>query len=364
MPALRQAVRVFRRRLATMCPFDGRPPVRHDRSQLRLRRRARSPDGVHPSRAPELAGQALLVEDLSSANGVFVDGQRVRSARVRPGAEIRCGAVALPWSHEGLRGLLRAGATTGRSPCRSSGVARTCAGPAGTSGSSRRARRRRSSPATSARRRCACDRPTGGAAAARWRSRRLCSCWPRSGAACGGCGCGRPCRRAPTRPSCPSRCPHGSSLPPSPPARDDGAEDREGVRSDGLRHPQCGGAPGARSQGPFHVEQVAEIWTAVRREWRYVNDPRGRDYFASARETIDNGYVGDCDDFAIVLASMVTAVGGEARHRAHVGPAGRHAYAEALRRGEPQQVAPRARPSLPSALAPVPRRCRDPRAIS
>jgi hypothetical protein len=95
----------------------------------------------------------------------------------------------------------------------------------------------------------------------------------------------------------------------------------------------------AQSQGAFHVEQVAEIWTAVRRNWRYVNDPRGRDYFASAHETIENGYVGDCDDFAIVLTSMVTAVGGEARVVLMEGPQGGHAYAEACVRGEPTQVA-------------------------
>jgi hypothetical protein len=95
----------------------------------------------------------------------------------------------------------------------------------------------------------------------------------------------------------------------------------------------------ARSQGPFHVEQVAEIWTAVRLKWRYVNDPRGRDYFASARESIENGYVGDCDDFAIVLASMVTAVGGEARVVLMTGPQGGHAYAEACVQGTPPQVA-------------------------
>ena len=56
------------------------------------------------------AGTTLLVEDLSSVNGTFVDGERVKNARTRPGAELRCGEVALPWSHDGLRTLLKAGA--------------------------------------------------------------------------------------------------------------------------------------------------------------------------------------------------------------------------------------------------------------
>jgi hypothetical protein len=95
----------------------------------------------------------------------------------------------------------------------------------------------------------------------------------------------------------------------------------------------------ASTQGPFHVEQVAEIWNTVRRAWRYVSDPDGQEYFATATETIQNGYVGDCDDFAIVLASMVSAIGGKARVVLMDGPEGGHAYAEACVQGDPKQVA-------------------------
>jgi hypothetical protein len=95
----------------------------------------------------------------------------------------------------------------------------------------------------------------------------------------------------------------------------------------------------ARTEGPFHVEQVAEIWNAVRGSWRYVNDPVAHEYFATARETIDNGYVGDCDDFATTLTSMILAIGGKARIVIMDGPEGGHAYAEACVQGEPQKVA-------------------------
>jgi hypothetical protein len=95
----------------------------------------------------------------------------------------------------------------------------------------------------------------------------------------------------------------------------------------------------ARTEGPFHVEQVAEIWAGVRKAWRYVNDPQGREYFATATESIQNGYIGDCDDFAVTLASMVIAIGGKARVVLMDGPEGGHAYAEACVQGEPSQVA-------------------------
>jgi transglutaminase-like putative cysteine protease len=95
----------------------------------------------------------------------------------------------------------------------------------------------------------------------------------------------------------------------------------------------------ARTEGPFHVEQVAEIWNSVRGAWRYVNDPQGHEYFATATETIQNGYVGDCDDFATALASMVIAIGGKARVIIMDGPEGGHAYTEACVQGEPPKVA-------------------------
>jgi hypothetical protein len=95
----------------------------------------------------------------------------------------------------------------------------------------------------------------------------------------------------------------------------------------------------ARNEGAFHVEQVAEVWAGVRKPWRYVNDPEGREYFATASESIENGYIGDCDDFAVTLASMVIAIGGKARVILMDGPKGGHAYAEACVQGEPSKVA-------------------------
>lgn len=94
----------------------------------------------------------------------------------------------------------------------------------------------------------------------------------------------------------------------------------------------------AEDQGPFHVEQVARLWSHVREQWRYVNDPRGTEYFATASETIDNEFAGDCDDFAILLTAMISAVGGEARLVMMDGPRGGHAYAEACVPESPEVV--------------------------
>jgi transglutaminase-like putative cysteine protease len=44
----------------------------------------------------------------------------------------------------------------------------------------------------------------------------------------------------------------------------------------------------------------------------YVNDPAGRDYWASPNETLQK-MTGDCEDHAILLSALITAMGGNAR---------------------------------------------------
>jgi hypothetical protein len=94
----------------------------------------------------------------------------------------------------------------------------------------------------------------------------------------------------------------------------------------------------AGDQGPFHVGQVASVFSHARNEWSYVNDPRGNEYFARASESIENDFVGDCDDFAILLVSMIEAIGGTARVVVSDGERGGHAYAEACIAGDAQRV--------------------------
>lgn len=65
--------------------------------------------------------------------------------------------------------------------------------------------------------------------------------------------------------------------------------------------------------GPFNLAQACDLWENVYRNWTYVDDPRGNEYFSPASRTIALGFKGDCDDFAIVVAAMIESVGGSAR---------------------------------------------------
>lgn len=67
------------------------------------------------------------------------------------------------------------------------------------------------------------------------------------------------------------------------------------------------------SPGSFNLGQICDIFDFCYSNWSYVNDPITRDYNAKASETLKNGLNGDCDDFAILMCSMILAVGGEAR---------------------------------------------------
>lgn len=253
----------------------------------------------------------LLVEDLSSANGTFVDGERVTRVTTRAGAELRVGRVPVPWGHPGLKRFLKAG-----------GGKRTLLMPA-------RGNPGEPPPARAARGGVVLAFVIGfllvGAAAVAFVLVEM-----RGGA------------------------PLGETLgetlrDPMAAVRDAEAEQRIGGETavkiakaltpmDAVTR-NTAVKLAAKTAGPFHVEQVAEIWGAVRRQWKYVNDPAGREYFATATESINNGYVGDCDDFAITLMSMVTAIGGKARIVLMDGPGGGHAYAEACVEGEPTKVA-------------------------
>lgn len=80
----------------------------------------------------------------------------------------------------------------------------------------------------------------------------------------------------------------------------------------------------ARYPGNFSIEQACEIYTYCMTRWGYVNDPYGQEYVASASETICANLRGDCDDFAVLISSLMMAVGGNARIVTVPG----HAYAE------------------------------------
>ena len=69
--------------------------------------------------------------------------------------------------------------------------------------------------------------------------------------------------------------------------------------------------------------QSCAICKYVNEKWYYVSDPSGEEYFAKASESI-RSFKGDCDDHAIVLSSLIKAIGGETR----IVLADGHAYPE------------------------------------
>jgi hypothetical protein len=93
--------------------------------------------------------------------------------------------------------------------------------------------------------------------------------------------------------------------------------------------------------GDLRIEQICEIYIYLKYGdenkggWRYVRDPRGIDSWNYANESLQIGDrkncvgLGDCDDFAILMAAFVESIGGATRIiLANNNSIGGHAYAE------------------------------------
>ncbi|MFP4705549.1 MAG: transglutaminase domain-containing protein [Spirochaetaceae bacterium] len=100
----------------------------------------------------------------------------------------------------------------------------------------------------------------------------------------------------------------------------------------------AGEAPGSyhrssamRMPGATGIRQVISVHRYTSAQWKYVNDPvvARTDYYSPADRTIAAGFAGDCDDFAVLLASAVEAIGGRARIMHGRCENGAHAWAEA-----------------------------------
>lgn len=287
------------------------------------------------------ANKRIRVEDLGSANGTFVGDERTRDTTVRPGDDLRFGRAAMPWSDPQLRAFLRAGGGETvearnipgrRFVCGSCGARGVM--PANFGGGVLRCGR--------CAQRLVVDKPKRG--------------WGRGlfllllfAGGLGGVAYLWQMRTGDTIAEAAARLgiPSEVSASASPQEASIRAHTREkvtvaiDVTTPLTRNTAAQIAAG--DEGPFSVEQVARIWTHAREEWRYVNDPRGDEYFARASETIANDYVGDCDDFAILLVAMIESIGGEARIVMMDGPGGGHAYAEVCIASEADDVRDRLR---------------------
>lgn len=63
--------------------------------------------------------------------------------------------------------------------------------------------------------------------------------------------------------------------------------------------------------GPI-VRQLS-LFKYINNHFKYVSDSERDEYFATARETIQNGMGGDCDDHTILMVSALKAIGGHCR---------------------------------------------------
>ena len=55
------------------------------------------------------------------------------------------------------------------------------------------------------------------------------------------------------------------------------------------------------------------LFKYINNNFKYVDDPNRDEYFASARETIEDGLGGDCDDHTILMISCMKAIGAKCR---------------------------------------------------
>lgn len=268
-----------------------------------------------------LVRSGLVLEDLGSTNGTYLGGRRVDRARVERGADVRIGDVQLPWGDRRVQAFTRRASASGTVVM--SQVALPAGAPAGSSAGASHGTRRLLGFLAGAT--LGLGLLGGGFFAYRQFGGESASA---SDGASTPAGAGSTQEAEGNDPASIVRRTRAAAIaaaidPTAPVTRDTAVKLAAG------------------EEGPFHVEQVARIWTHVRGRWRYVNDPHGAEYFAKASETIGNDYVGDCDDFAIVLTSMIGAIGGEARVVLMNSPEGGHAYAEACIRMDPNELSTR-----------------------
>lgn len=64
--------------------------------------------------------------------------------------------------------------------------------------------------------------------------------------------------------------------------------------------------------GTYNIYQIFTLFDYVKENIQYISDPRGSDYWSPPNETLIVG-AGDCDDYSILLSSLIEAIGGTTR---------------------------------------------------
>lgn len=61
------------------------------------------------------------------------------------------------------------------------------------------------------------------------------------------------------------------------------------------------------------VARELSLFKYINHNFKYVPDPKDNEYYATPKETIENGLGGDCDDHALLMGSCMEAIGAQAR---------------------------------------------------
>jgi hypothetical protein len=61
------------------------------------------------------------------------------------------------------------------------------------------------------------------------------------------------------------------------------------------------------------VVRYLSLFKQINHHFKYVQDPRKNEYYATPMETIDNGMAGDCDDHTILMISALNTIGAKTR---------------------------------------------------
>ena len=62
----------------------------------------------------------------------------------------------------------------------------------------------------------------------------------------------------------------------------------------------------------YNMEDACAVYNHVNRQWKYRYD-KNAEFFFRASQTIDSGYVGDCDDYSIVICALLKNMGSNTR---------------------------------------------------
>lgn len=85
--------------------------------------------------------------------------------------------------------------------------------------------------------------------------------------------------------------------------------------------------------GDRTIRQICSVYDYMVGNWSYIPDTRGIEEFQYSNKSLEYGIgkfsgQGDCDDFSILLASLIESIGGTSRIMLAYGPMGGHAYTE------------------------------------